>query len=74
MKHVVADNGVLNMGGGVVFKVPMWYDDMAKTGLVPRLEEVAMMPAELLKQPQALQQNATALADAARSRALLRGR
>jgi hypothetical protein len=39
-----------------------------------RLEEVAMQPADLLRQPQALQQNATALADAARSRALLRGR
>jgi hypothetical protein len=33
-----------------------------------------MQPADLLRQPQALQQNATALADAARSRALLRGR
>lgn len=39
-----------------------------------RLEEVAMLPADLLRQPQALQQNAAALADAARSRALLRGR
>lgn len=39
-----------------------------------RLEEVAMLPADLLRQPQALQQNATALADAARSRAMIRGR
>lgn len=36
MKHVLADNGVLNMGGGVVFQIPLWYDDLAKTGLVPR--------------------------------------
>jgi hypothetical protein len=36
MKHVLADNGVLNLGGGVVFKIPMWYDDLAKTGVVPR--------------------------------------
>jgi hypothetical protein len=32
------------------------------------------MPADLLRQSQGLQQNAVALADAARSRALLRGR
>ena len=36
MKHVLADNGVLNLGGGVTFKIPLWYDDLAKTGLVPR--------------------------------------
>lgn len=36
MKHVLADNGVLNMGGGVAFQIPLWYDDLAKTGLVPR--------------------------------------
>jgi hypothetical protein len=36
MKHVLADNGVLNMGGGVVFQIPLWYDDLAKTGVVPR--------------------------------------
>lgn len=33
-----------------------------------------MLPADLLRQPQALQQNAAALSDAARSRAMLRGR
>lgn len=36
MEHVLTDNGVLNLGGGVVFKIPMWYDDLAKTGDVPR--------------------------------------
>lgn len=36
MKHVLADNGVLNLGGGVSFKIPLWYDDLAKTGLVAR--------------------------------------
>jgi hypothetical protein len=27
---------MLNLGGGVVFKIPLWYDDLAKTGVVPR--------------------------------------
>jgi len=36
MTHVVADNGCLNLGGGVLFQIPLWYDDLAKTGVVPR--------------------------------------
>lgn len=36
MCHVLEDNGRINLGGGISFKIPMWYDDLAKTGLVPR--------------------------------------
>jgi hypothetical protein len=36
MTLVLADNGSLDLGGGVTFKIPLWYDDLAKTGLVPR--------------------------------------
>lgn len=36
MCHVLGDNGRINIGGGISFKIPMWYDDLAKTGLVPR--------------------------------------
>lgn len=36
MCHVLGDNGRIDIGGGICFKLPMWYDDLAKTGLVPR--------------------------------------
>jgi hypothetical protein len=36
MTLVLADNGSLDLGGGVSFKIPLWYDDLAKTGQVPR--------------------------------------
>jgi hypothetical protein len=36
MTLVLSDNGRLDLGGGVSFKIPLWYDDLAKTGMVPR--------------------------------------
>lgn len=41
MCHVLGDNGKLDLGGGISFKIPMWYDDLAKTGLVPRWATLA---------------------------------
>ncbi|WIA28393.1 hypothetical protein OEZ86_010939 [Tetradesmus obliquus] len=73
MTLVLADNGSLDLGGGLSLKIPLWYDDLAKTGMVPRYEDVAVLPPELLKQPVSLQQ-AAALAESARIRGLLRGR
>jgi hypothetical protein len=36
MLHIVSDNGFLNLGGGIKLQIPLWYDDLAKTGMVPR--------------------------------------
>jgi hypothetical protein len=36
MCHVLSSTGQLQLGGGVCLAIPPWYDDLAKTGLVPR--------------------------------------
>jgi hypothetical protein len=42
MTLVIQDNGSIDLGGGVSFKIPPRYDDLARSGLVPRLEDVFM--------------------------------
>jgi len=32
----VYDNGYIQLGEGLALRIPLWYDDMAKLGLVPR--------------------------------------
>ena len=48
MSHVVMDMGAIPLGGGMQLAIPLRYDDLAKTGAVPRLEDV-QLPEELLR-------------------------
>ncbi len=36
MLHVLTDTGDIDLGNGMRLKLPLWYDDLARTGAVPR--------------------------------------